>query len=78
METFHTVLSDLTLEYDTESEIALCFHTAPPQIRQIACFCESLWSIEFWTKVYLMLSEAFQTFTSETASFYNHCEDVGL
>lgn len=42
METFHTVLSDLTLEYDTESEIALCFHTAPLQIRQIACFCESL------------------------------------
>ena len=38
METFHTVLSNLTLEYDSESKIALCFHTAPPQIRQIARF----------------------------------------
>lgn len=72
METFHTVLSDLTLEYDTESEIALCFHTARPQCRQIARVCDSVWSIEFWTNIYLMLCEAFQTITSETASFYNH------
>lgn len=67
MEKFHTMLSDLTLQY--ESEIKLCSHTAPPQLRQIACVCDSLWSIEFWTKVYLIFSETFQEFASETTAF---------